>query len=261
MNYSSLISEIVKEAGKLAIRQFRGDVKISAKKGGSIATEVDEEVEAFLKRELEDLIPGSGFLAEESGFSQGNEFLWVIDPIDGTKNFQRGLSYFCISVALEHRGVLIAAVTYAPLLHDLFRADLGGGSWLNESRIVLQAKDWTTIGLLGVGNAGVLSKVDRLRAMKGISKSLFKTSLGFRVCGAAALDIAYTAAGMFDIALFADLHWWDMAAGVLLIREAGGLVSQHDGTAVTEKSKSVICGNVAFCKHILPTLIDKKEYV
>lgn len=261
MSYSLLMSEIVKEAGRIAMQQFRGDLKVFVKRSGGLVTEVDEEVEGFLKRELSNLIPGSGFLAEESGFVQGNEYLWVIDPIDGTKNFQRGLSYFCINVALERNGILIAAVTYAPVLNDMFRADFGEGAWLNDVQLFLSEKDWSTIGLVGVGNARAVCNIDLVREMKALGKSLFKTSLGFRMCGAAALDIAYTAAGIFDIALFSDLHWWDMAAGILLLQEAGGWVSQYNRAAITRKSKSLICGDMTVCTQLLPVLADKKEYI
>lgn len=248
------IKQIVQQAGNLVLSHFRLDMKVYQKEGGSIVTEVDLACEQFLKKELSVLIPGSGFLAEESGVLQGNEYTWVIDPIDGTRNFERGLPYFCISVALMHQEQVVAAVTYAPALQDIFYAQHGYGAWHNDKKLSLQDKKWEEVAILAVVSGEAMRKENDLNVIRSSCQSLTKT-VGFRVNGAAALDLAYVAAGMFDVVLFDNLQWWDAAAGVLLVGEAGGSVSQSDGVQIDQKSKSFIAGNRDICKALLSHLI------
>lgn len=252
MNYVAAMIIAVKKAGDLALAHFRSNMKVYQKKDGSIVTEVDLASEALLKQELGALIPGSGFFAEESGITQGNEYVWVIDPIDGTKNFERGLPYFCITIALMHHQEIIAAVTYAPLIKDLFYAQKGCGAWLNDTRLSLESRDWSRNGVLAIVSGGCIQNENRLNSIRGACKSI-ASGVRFRVHGAAALDLAYAAAGMVDVVMFEQAKWWDIAAGILLIQESGGLATSYNGELIKQSSGSLIAGNLAICKLILPT--------
>lgn len=260
MNYVTPMINAVKKAGDLALVHFRSNMEVYKKRDGSVVTEVDFASEKLLKQELGALIPGAGFFAEESGATQGNEYLWVIDPIDGTKNFQRGLPYFCITVALMYKQDIIAAVTYAPLIKDLFYAQKGCGAWLNGSRLSLESRDWQHGGVLAVVSGGCIQRENRLHSIQEACKSI-ATGVRFRVYGAAALDLAYAAAGMLDVVIFEQAKWWDIAAGVLLIQESGGLAISYKGEQIKQSSTSLIAGNLVICKLILPTFEHKKEYV
>ncbi len=260
MNYVDAMLITVQKAGDLVLSHFRSDMKVAIKHDGSMVTEVDLACELLLKRELSAIIPGSGFMAEESGIEPGNEYTWVIDPIDGTKNFERGLPYFCISVALMHHANIIVAVTYAPALKDLFYAQAGSGAWLNGIKLSLQDKHWKQCGVVVAVGSGYVAQIDRLCKIKASCKEICGP-VSFRVGGAAALDLAYVAAGMFDVAIFENLKWWDAAAGILLIQEAGGLIVDRNGAPINQLSKNLIAGNKMISKLILDSFSDKKEYV
>lgn len=243
----------VKHAGDLVLSYFRSDVQVSQKKDRSLATEADLASEALLKKDLQKILPGSGFIAEESGQGQGNEYTWVIDPIDGTKNFARGLPYFCINVALMKHHELVAAVTYYPMMQEWFCAQKGYGFWMNDRRIQLDKKNWEDKGALIVVSDFRIRQCDLLTKIKQQCKQI-KRGVRFRVYGAAALDLAYAAAGVFDAVLFENLGWWDAAAGVLLVQEAGGWVSQYDRSLVDSSFKTLIAGHNEICEMILPGL-------
>lgn len=254
MNYVTPMIIAVKKAGALALAHFRSKMAVYTKNDGSIVTQADLASEALLKQELAMIIPGSGFLAEESGIIQGNEYVWVIDPIDGTKNFERGLPYFCISVALMYQEEIIAAVTYAPAFNDLFYAQKGCGAWLNDKQLSLPQKDWSAVGVLAVVSDSCIRRENRLDLVRVACRPA-SSFVRFRVHGAAALDIAYAAAGMVDLVLFENLKWWDVAAGILLVQEAGGLAVDSQGAFVKQSSSSLIAGNVTICNLFLSNYV------
>ena len=260
MNYVDRMVIAVQKAGTLVMAHFRSDMKVHQKQDGGIVTEVDVACELLLKQELSAIIPGASFFAEESGVQQGNEYTWVIDPIDGTKNFERGLPYFCISIALMYHEEIVAAVTYAPALQDLFYAQRGRGAWLNGKQLKLSQKNWRDLGILVVVSGGCVRSDIQLDNIRSSCQSISK-NVGFRVNGAAALDLAYVAAGMFDVAIFENLKWWDAAAGILLVGEAGGWVTVSYESLMSSLGRNVLAGNNVICRLILPNLADKKEYV
>ncbi len=252
MKYVTKMKPIMQQAADIVMSYFRQDVAIHRKQDRSIATEADLASETCLKQGLAELIPGSGFIAEESGNGQGNEYTWVIDPIDGTKNFSRGLPYFCINVALMKDDDLVAAVTYYPAMQEWYYAELGQGAWRNDVRLRLDQPNWQDKGALVVISDFRVRQSQLLVSIKQACKPL--THVRFRVYGAAALDLAYTAAGTFDAVLFENLGWWDAAAGVLLVTEAGGYVAQYDGSPVNKSFKTLIAGHRELCDRILPHL-------
>lgn len=252
MKYIEKMKPVIHQAGQLVMDYFRGDLVIHRKKDGSTATDADLASEELLKKGLLKIIPGSGFMAEESGDDQGNGYTWVIDPIDGTKNFSRGLPYFCVNVALMKDEQLVAAVTYYPAVDEWFYAELGHGTWHNGKKIDLSARNWEQKGALVVISDYRSRQAELLADIKSACKSL--THVRFRMFGAAALDMAYASVGTFDAVLFENLHWWDAAAGVLLLQEAGGMVVQYDGSEVDRSFKTLLGGHPDICKKILPIL-------
>lgn len=252
MKYVLLMRPIIAKAGDLVLAHFRKKIEINYKNDKNIATNVDLMSQNLLKTELLAALPGSGFIAEESKESDIQEFTWVIDPIDGTKNFVRGLPYFCITVALMHNFKVIACVTHNPVTNEWFYAQQGCGAWLNDVRLV-QKTAYQDAGALVVVSDYFLRQS---QALNDVKRSLASVQQGvrFRVNGAVALDLAYAAAGVFDVVIFQNLAWWDMAAGILLVQEAGGVVCQHDGGPIDQKSQTLIAGDEQLCKMVMAVL-------
>ncbi len=254
MNYVEKIIPIVASVGDEVMRHYRTDFKITAKDSWSFYTDIDIVSQKKLQEDLLALIPGSGCIAEELEVYNKHEFTWVIDPIDGTRNFARGMPYFGISVALMHHSEVIAAVVYMPAMHDMISAQKGLGTWLNGKRVHIDSERYISAGALIVVSAGRLGKDEQSAHIKRI---LGHVSMGvrFRVCGAAAVDLAYAAIGVYDAVLFENLKWWDAAAGKLLVLEAGGHVSDYQKRDVTESFKTMIAGNSKICEKILDAKI------
>ena len=174
--------------------------------------------------------PGHGFLAEESGASAGEaEVRWIIDPLDGTTNFIHGFPQYCVSIAVEHRGALAHAVVYDPGRNELFTASKGRGAFLNDRRIRVSKCRRLQDALVGTGFP--FKELGRMDLYLGQLKRLMSEASGVRRAGAAALDLAYVACGRLDAFWELGLSPWDMAAGALLIQEAGGLVGDLEGEA------------------------------
>ncbi|MCX5923857.1 MAG: inositol monophosphatase [Candidatus Dependentiae bacterium] len=253
MKYIETMRPIIKKAGDFVMSHFRGSIEIHRKKDLSVVTNVDLISQEMLKHELSLALPGSGFIAEESKDHDIQEFTWVIDPIDGTKNFTRGIPYFCINVALMQGAEVIAAVTYYPAMDEWFYAQKGEGAWRNGIRLSMESRGWTQAGALVVVSDFRLRQCELLGKIKHQLKDI-EHGVRFRVYGAAALDLAYCAAGSYDAVLFENLGWWDAAAGTLLITEAGGMVCQHDRSPVDRSFRSLIAGHKEICDLIVPAL-------
>ncbi len=208
-----------------------------------IVTYLDIEVENRLKEELLKILPGSEFLAEESDSSlkKGADKLWVIDPIDGTTNFVHQLPFYCISVALQLAGELVLALVYNPALNEFFEAGKGQGARLNQRIIKVSATKDIKQSLLATGFAYNFSQtannnVKYFEYFQGNSQ-------GIRRLGSAALDICYVAKGIFDGFWELYLNSWDVAAGILLVEEAGGKVTNFQGEPYTFGDKSILAAN------------------
>ncbi len=232
------LEPLVKEAGEILLSYFQKTVHKTFKENGSFATQADLASERFLIQNLETLIQGVSFFAEESGIRAGNEYCWVIDPLDGTTNFAQGLPYFCISVALTHHGQPILGVVYQPILKEFFYAIKGHGAFLNG--VKLQISDTAVFNESVVIFELPYRKEENFCDKMGQMQKVVYTS---RTFGAAALDQAYCAAGRADAAIFGQLGWWDVAAGMLLITEAGGVVTDFEGGTITSGYRSFVAGN------------------
>lgn len=214
---------------------------IETKSRNDFVTEVDKQAEQEIIYTLRKAFPDHGILAEESGYD-GNkdEYLWVIDPLDGTTNFVRGFPHYAVSIALKHKGKLDQAVIYDPVRQELFTATRGEGALLNNRRLRVTAQKELEGALLGTGFP--FRQQQYLDAYMEMFKALFPDTAGIRRPGAASLDLAYVAAGRLDGFWELGLSEWDMAAGVLLVKEAGGIVTNFRGGDSYLETGNVIAG-------------------
>ncbi len=220
-----------RKAGRLLVRDF-GEVEnlqTSVKGPGDFVSAADLRAEDAIREELMRARPAYGWLAEESGAVAGKDPLrrWIVDPLDGTTNFLHGLPHFAVSIALEYKGEITHGVVFDPAKNELFIAEKGGGAYLNERRLRVSARRELSSAVLATGVPyGALETLPL--AIKDIARLMPETA-GLRRWGAAALDLAYVAAGRFDVFWERELHAWDIAAGVVIAREAGALVADLDG--------------------------------
>jgi myo-inositol-1(or 4)-monophosphatase len=232
---SANVTVMIQAAHKAArplVRDF-GEVEnlqVSIKGPGDFVSAADRRAEQTLRRELGRARPGFGFLLEESGVIAGEdrEHRWVVDPLDGTTNFLHGLPHFAISIALERRAELIAGVVYDPIKDELFCAEKGAGAYLNDRRLRVSGRSDLANCLIGTG-IPVLDWPGRGQDYAGQLDRLSGEVAGIRRLGTASLDLAYVAAGRLDGFWEFGLKPWDVAAGIVLVREAGGLVGRLEG--------------------------------
>ncbi|MBL8472985.1 MAG: inositol monophosphatase [Rhodocyclaceae bacterium] len=202
-------------------------LKVGTKQQNDFVTEVDRTAEAAIIEVLHDTYPDHAILAEESGASGNSEFQWIIDPLDGTTNFIHGFPQYSISIALAQRGVMTQAVVFDPTRNELFTASRGRGAFLNDRRIRVAKRVRLTEALIGTGFP--YRELQRLDAYLALFKDYTQKCAGMRRAGSAALDLAWVAAGRMDGFWELGLAPWDMAAGALLVSEAGGLVGDMTG--------------------------------
>ena len=220
-------------------------LKITTKQQSDFVTEVDKAAEAAIIEVLREAYPDYGILAEESGLTPGEnagaDYQWIIDPLDGTTNFIHGFPQYAISIALAYKGQLNQALIYDTLRNEMFTASKGSGAFLNERRIRVSKCLKLEDSLIGTGFPyRVFTHVD---AYMGIFKELTQRTSGLRRPGAASLDLAYVACGRLDGFFEFGLSPWDMAAGCLLITEAGGLVGDLSGGETYMKTGNLIAGS------------------
>ncbi|MCW2273117.1 inositol monophosphatase [Rhodoblastus acidophilus] len=245
------------KAGRGLKRDF-GEVEnlqVSVKGPGDFVTLADKKSEKTLFEELSKARPGYGFVLEEGGVVEGSDksHIWHIDPLDGTTNFLHGLPIFAISIGLEREGQIVAALVYNPATDDLFVAEKGAGAYYNNRRIRVAVRRDMAEGLIATGipplaNAKIHPK------FKAELSSVMTRAGGVRRLGAAAIDLAFVAAGRFDGFWERGLKSWDMAAGLLLIREAGGYVSDADGGPNMLTTGGVCAGNEFIHRQLLDLL-------
>ena len=230
-----------RSAGNVIVRNLeRVDrLTIGTKQRNDFVSEVDRLAEAEIIRLVRRAYPQHAILAEESGAQGQHEYEWVIDPLDGTTNFLHGFPQFAVSIALRHRGRLDQAVVYDPLRQELFCASRGAGATLNDRRIRVTRVNGLPGSLLGTGFP--FRQQEHLDAYLAMFRALFPDAAGIRRAGAAALDLAYVAAGRLDGFWEIGLSPWDTAAGALLVLEAGGMVSDFAGGGDYLDSGNVVC--------------------
>lgn len=228
-----------------------GGFEVRAKQRNDFVTKVDHAAEAAIIETVRKAYPDHAVLAEESGATPGQaEYQWIIDPLDGTTNFIHGFPQYCVSIAIRHRGALAHGVIYDPTKNELFTASKGRGAFLNDRRI--RVSKCTRLGDALVGTGFPFREVERIELYTRQLKTMMQTAAGVRRAGAAALDLAYVACGRLDAFWEMGLSAWDMAAGALMILEAGGLVSDLHGNGRYLESGEIACAT----PKIFPALLE-----
>lgn len=232
-----------REAGKIIFRNIEriDSLNVQAKQKNDFVSEVDHQAEQEIISIIHRAYPNHGILAEESGESEGDEYQWIIDPLDGTTNFLRGFPQYSVSIALRHKQRLEVAVIYDPFKDELYCAGRGNGATLNDRKIRVSKLINYEGCLLGTGfpfkeNQNIDNYLASLR-------ELMLLTSGIRRAGSAALDLAYVAAGRLDGFWEFGLNTWDIAAGCLLVQEAGGLVGDPQGGATHLETGNIVAAN------------------
>ncbi|MBL0727043.1 inositol monophosphatase family protein [Piscinibacter sp. HJYY11] len=219
-------------------------LKVSTKSANDFVTEVDQRAEEAIIETLLAAYPGHGILAEESGRTHGaknSEYVWIIDPLDGTTNFIHGFPVYAVSIALAYRDQVQQAVVYDPTRNDLFYASKGRGAFLNDKRLRVSKRTRLSDSLVGTGFP--FRKGDNFQRYIKMFSEVMQSCAGVRRPGAAALDLCYVAAGYYDAFFETGLNPWDIAAASLIITEAGGLIGNFTGEADFMYQREVVAGN------------------
>ena len=253
----NVMTAAVIKAGRGLKRDF-GEVEnlqVSIKGPGDFVTVADRKSEKILFEELSKARPGYGFVMEEGGVVEGADksHTWHVDPLDGTANFLHGIPVFAISVGLEREGQLVAGVVYNPANDEVYVAERGQGAYLNNRRLRVAARRDLSEALVGTVGAYLADARNHPRLKTELAAVMAKAG-NLRSYGAGALDLASVAAGRYDGFWERGLKTWDMAAGVVLVREAGGYVSDADGGEDPMRARSICAGNEAIHRQLLAVL-------
>ena len=241
-DYLDVAIEAALLAGRYQRFRFASQIAVDMKGDKDLVTEVDRDSERLIVEHLLSRFPDHMILAEEGDYPPtGSSLRWIIDPVDGTTNYAHGFPWFCVSIALESAGELLAGVIYNPMHDELFTATKGGGAYLNGRRLSVSTRSPLRDTLLGTGFPYDCATDSDNNFTSFIAFQ--KAARGIRRAGAAALDLAYVAAGRLDGFWELKLKPWDVAAGVLMIREAGGTVSTFDGSAYDVANHRIVASN------------------
>lgn len=264
MPTSALMNVMIAAARKAArslARDF-GEVaqlQVSVKGPANFVSAADRRAEEILHRELAKARPGYGFLMEEGGAIEGADktHRWLIDPLDGTTNFLHSIPLFAISVGLEREGQLVAGLIYNPVADELYVAEKGKGAFLNDRRLRVAARQslGDAVVATGIPHRGRGGHPRFLREAGAVMREV----AGIRRTGAASLDLAWTASGRFDAYWEHDLQPWDIAAGILIVREAGGLVTDTEGGSRMMDTGGVLAGNASITSGLLAVLTAARQ--
>ena len=259
MARSALLNVMVNaamKAGRSLSRDF-GEVQnlqASMKGPGDYVSQADRKAEEIVFAELSKARPGYAFLMEERGAVEGEDgqHRWIVDPLDGTTNFLHGIPLFSVSIALERQGQIVAGVVYNPAMDELYTAERGGGAFMNDRRLRVAGRAKLTDAVIGCGMPH-LGRGQHGNFLIELRNVMAEVS-GVRRLGSAALDLAYVAAGRMDGFWETGLSSWDIAAGMLLVREAGGFVSDMDGGQDMLDTGAVVAGNEPIQRALLKTV-------
>jgi myo-inositol-1(or 4)-monophosphatase len=257
---ASALMNVMLAAARKAARSLARDfgeveqLQVSLKGPANFVTAADHRAEEILHAELARARPGYGFLMEERGEIEGADrtHRFIVDPLDGTTNFLHGIPHFAISIALEREGELVAGLIFNPVTHEIFTAERGKGAYLNDRRLRVAARTDLADTVIGTGipHSGRPTHDLFLAELRAV----MATTAGVRRLGAASLDLAWTAAGRLDGFWERNLRAWDLAAGIVILREAGGFVSDAEGKDAMLAQGSVVAGNEAIQRNLLKLL-------
>jgi myo-inositol-1(or 4)-monophosphatase len=246
MNTAALLPSMItaaKNAGAFIRREsgnFRYDT-VKLKGLNDLVSYVDKTAEEMIVNELQQLLPGAGFIVEEDTRSGKKEYNWIVDPLDGTTNFIHGIPSYAVSIALEHDGLIIAGVVYEVSRDECFNAEKGKGAFLDENRIRVSARQSLSESLIATGFP--IYNFSRLDAFMSALKYFMQHTHGVRRIGAASVDLCYLACGRLDGFFEYNLSPWDVAAGALIVEEAGGTVADFSGGGNWLFGKEIACSN------------------
>ena len=231
------------KAGEIMRRQLPNvsTIPVTRKARNDYVSEVDRACEAEIVREIKRFYPDHAILAEESGASGDSDYLWIVDPLDGTSNYLHGIPHFAVSIAVQHKGRTEQAVVFDPMRDELFTAQRGGGAYLNQQRMRVSPRN----GLEGaiLATAFPFRQRQHMKPYLNIFNRLWDQAEDFRRAGTASLDLAYVANGRVDGFFEIGLKPWDVAAGALLVREAGGVVGDFDGHDDVENRDTLVAAS------------------
>ena len=242
-------SQAVTEAGEIILAHFRSPQKTKLKGRGNLVTEADLLSEKAIKALLRAEYPEHSIISEESeAIPADSAYTWIIDPLDGTNNYSFGLPFFAVTLALTYEEEALLGVTYDPLRQELFRAEKGGGAFLNNSPLSVSQRTEIRRSLIAFD---IGYDAERGRQMLTAARDLWPGMHSLRVLGSAALGLAYVAAGRIDIYLHRCLYPWDVAAGILLVREAGGLVTDWEENHLALNAQEVVAANPVLHRELM----------
>ena len=234
-----------RKAGRSLVKDFREveNLQVSSKGAGDFVSRADIAAEKIIRDTLMEARPNYGWVGEESAAEEGKDPTrrWIVDPLDGTTNFLHGLPHWAVSIALEHKGEIVSAVVFDPAKDEMFVAEKGQGAWLNESRLRVSDRRRMIEAIFATG-LPFGGRRDLPETLQDMARLLPQTA-GVRRWGAAALDLAYVAAGRYDGYWERGLNAWDIAAGVLIVREAGGLVDAITPDGDPLETGDLVCAN------------------
>ena len=241
----NVMVKVCRKAAKILIRDF-GEIEnlqVSLKGPGNFVTASDIKVEKILVEELQKARPTYSILSEEIGeINNDKSFKWIIDPIDGTANFLHGIPHFAISIGLEHEGEIICGIVYDPIKDEMFVAEKGNGAYLNNKKIRVSSRSQLKDCIIFTGGPKKEAK-NRDLALKEYNNFSSKVLLPIRKLGSASLDMAYVAAGRCDGFWQRNLNYWDIAAGIILVKESGGFVTDFLGENKYKENKTILVTN------------------
>ncbi|HHI69760.1 MAG TPA: inositol monophosphatase [Rhodobacteraceae bacterium] len=239
------MKKAARAAGRSLLKDFREveNLQVSMKGAGDFVSKADISAEAIIRDALTEARPTYGWVGEESDAVDGEDPTrrWIVDPLDGTTNFLHGMPHWAVSIALEHKGEVVAGVVYDPSKDEMFFAEKGQGAWMNETRLRVSGRCRLIECVFATG-LPFGGRADLPETLQDLARIL-PTCAGVRRWGAAALDLAYVAAGRYDGFWERGLHSWDMAAGLVIVREAGGLVDPLRKGGDILADGEVICAN------------------
>ncbi|MBO9447105.1 inositol monophosphatase family protein [Ruegeria sp. R14_0] len=241
----NIMIKAARKAGRSLVKDFREveNLQVSMKGAGDFVSKADIAAEAILKEELLGARPTYGWLAEEGGAIDGEDPTrrWIVDPLDGTTNFLHGLPHWAISIALEHKGKIVAGVIYDAAKDEMFFAEKGEGAWMNDTRIRVSSRHRMIESVFSTG-LPFGGRSDLPATLQDLAR-LMPACAGVRRWGAAALDMAYVAAGRYEGFWERRLNAWDLAAGIIIVKEAGGFVQALNPEGSVLEDGEVICSN------------------
>jgi len=241
----NIMIKAARKAGRALVKDFREveNLQVSVKGAGDFVTKADIGAEKIIKDDLMGARPTYGWLAEEGGEEEGQDPTrrWIVDPLDGTTNFLHGLPHWAVSIALEHKGEIVAGVVFDPAKDEMFFAEKGTGAWMNESRLRVSGRHRMIESIFATG-LPFGGRADLPETLKDLGR-LLPVCAGVRRWGAASLDLAYVASGRYDGFWERRLKPWDVAAGMLIVKEAGGLVEAIRPERNILQHGEIICAN------------------